>query len=65
MKFPEPPRFVVVAFLFGLVWVSIVWSKGQIREIDRLAVHFLIFVVVGSLLGWTMRIIVRWWHGRK
>lgn len=65
MNLPEPPRYVVAAFLFGLVWVSIVWSKGQIRELDRLALNFLLFVALGSLLGWAVRAIVRRWLERK
>jgi hypothetical protein len=65
MKFPEIPRYVVGALLFGLIWVTIQYTQNHITDPKVLAAHLLVFVVLGSLLGWVLRIVLLWLKGRQ
>lgn len=59
------PRYVVGAFLFGLVWASIAYTQGHITDIRQLAIGVLIFVVVGSALSWGLARLLQWYKSRK
>lgn len=65
MKFPEIPRYVVGAFLFGLIWATIAYTQQGITDFRQLGVGILVFVVFGSALGWAMRRAILWFRGRR
>jgi hypothetical protein len=65
MNFPEIPRYVVGALLFGLIWVAIQYTQNHITDLKVLTAHFLVFVVLGSLIGWAVRTVLLWFKGRQ
>lgn len=65
MNFPEIPRYIVGAVLFGLIWVVIQYSQNHITDLKVLTAHFLVFVVLGSLVGWVVRMVLLWFRDRQ
>ena len=65
MKFPEIPRYVTGAILFGLIWVVIQYTQAHITDPRVLGAHFIVFVLLGSLVGWTVRTVIMWVRGKK
>jgi hypothetical protein len=59
------PRYVVGAFLFGLVWASIVYTQGKITDLGELAILVLLFGIVGSALSWGLALLLRWYRNRR
>ena len=59
------PRYVVGAFLFGLVWASIAYTQGHITDLGRLAVGVVIFAVLGSALSWGLSRVLQYFKDRK
>ena len=58
------PRYVVGAFLFGLLWASIVYTRGKVTDFGDLAIGILFFVVFGSLLSWGLARLLRWYKDK-
>ena len=59
------PRYVIGAFLFGIVWASIAYTQGHITDLRQLAVGVLVFVVAGSALSWGLARLLRWLRDRQ
>ena len=59
------PRYVLGAFLFGLVWASIAYTQGHITDFQQLAIGVLVFVVVGSALSWGLARLLQWFRDRQ
>lgn len=59
------PRYVVGAFLFGLVWAVITYTQGHITDLRRLAVLVLMFGILGSVLSWGLSRLLRWYRNRS
>jgi Kef-type K+ transport system membrane component KefB len=59
------PRYVVGAFLFGLVWASIVYTQGKITDLAQLSLMVLFFGIVGSALSWGLAWLLRWYRNRR
>lgn len=52
------PRSLVVAAAFGLIWAAMTYYKKPGDWITPL-VGFLAFVIVGPLLGWLIKLLMR------
>ena len=59
------PRYVVGAFLFGLIWAAIAYTQGHITNLERLAILVLLFGVLGSALSWALTKALNWYKDRK
>ena len=59
------PRYVAGAFLFGLVWATIVYTQGKITDFGQLAMLVLMFGVVGSALSWALARLLQWYKDRQ
>jgi hypothetical protein len=59
------PRYVVGAFLFGLIWATIAYTQGHITNLQRLAVLVLLFGVLGSALSWGLTKLLTWYKNRS
>ncbi len=59
------PRYVVGAFLFGLIWAAIVYSNGKVTDITQLAAGVLFVGVVGSILSWGLTKLIHWYKSRS
>ena len=59
------PRYVVGAFLFGLIWVTIAYTQGHITNLERLAILVLLFGVLGSVLSWALSKALIWFKNRN
>lgn len=59
------PRYVVGAFLFGLIWASIAYTQGHITDFQKLAAGVLIIFVFGSALSWGLARLLRWIRDRQ
>lgn len=59
------PRYVVGAFLFGLIWAVIAYTQGHITDLQRLAVLVLLFGVLGSALSWALTKALQWYKNRN
>lgn len=59
------PRYVTGAFLFGLIWAVIAYTQGHITDLKRLAVLFLLFGVMGSILSWGLTVLLNWYKNRN
>ncbi len=59
------PRYVTGAFLFGLIWATIAYTQGHITDLQRLAVLFLLFGVMGSAISWALTRALNWYKNRK
>ena len=52
------PRGLMIAAAFGVVWASMEYMKGS-RDWVQIGVGILAFVVVGPVLSWLIRVIIR------
>ena len=52
------PRSLMIAAAFGVVWASMEYMKGS-RDWVQIGVGFLAFVVIGPVLTWLIRIVMR------
>ena len=59
------PRYVVGAFLFGLIWATIVYTQGSITDLRRLSILVLLFGILGSALSWLLTRILEWFKNRQ
>lgn len=59
------PRYVVGAFLFGLIWASIAFTQGHITDFKRLAVGVLLFGILGSGISWALSKALNWYKNRQ
>ena len=59
------PRYVVGAFLFGLIWAVIAYTQGHITNLQRLAILVLLFGILGSVLSWALTKALEWYKSRK
>tara|TARA_B100001146_G_C15991032_1_gene352584 strand:+ start:252 stop:440 length:189 start_codon:yes stop_codon:yes gene_type:complete len=59
------PRYVVGAFLFGLIWATIAYTQGHITNLERLAILVLLFGVLGSVLSWALSKALIWYKNRN
>jgi hypothetical protein len=59
------PRYVVGAFLFGLIWAAIAYTQGHITDLQRLAVLVLLFGVLGSAISWVLTKALQWYKDRQ
>ena len=59
------PRYVVGAFLFGLIWATIAYTQGHITNLERLAILVLLFGVLGSVLSWALSKVLIWFKNRN
>ena len=59
------PRYILGAFLFGLVWASIAYTQGHITDFRQLAIGVLFFIVFGSALSWGIARLLHWYRNRK
>jgi hypothetical protein len=59
------PRYVVGAFLFGLIWASIVYTNGKVTDLATLAVGALSIGVFGSALSWGLAKLLEWYRNRS
>ena len=59
------PRYVVGAFLFGVVWASIVYTQGKITDLSTLAMLVLMFGILGSALSWALAKLIDWYKNRS
>ena len=59
----EATRFVVIGLAFGLVWASMQYINGQIRDITTLAAPLIGFGAAG-LLMWCLRRAVLYFRNR-
>jgi len=58
------PRYVVGAFLFGLIWASIVYTNGKVTDLGALAMGVMIIGVFGSALSWGLSKLIAWYRNR-
>jgi len=61
----QVPRYVVGAFLFGLIWATIAYTQGHITNLERLAILVLLFGVLGSVLSWALSKVLIWFKNRN
>jgi hypothetical protein len=59
------PRYVIGAFLFGLIWASIVYTQGKITDLGTLAILVLLFGIFGSALSWGLALLIAWYKKRS
>ena len=59
------PRYVVGAFLFALIWASIVYTQGKVTDLRSLAIMIVIFSVLGSALSWGLSKLIEWFKNRS
>jgi len=52
----EVLRFVAIGLGFGFIWAAIQYANGQMRNIDALAAHVLVFGLAGFVMWVTRRI---------
>jgi hypothetical protein len=65
MKFPELPRYVVGAILFGLIWATIAYTQQGVRDFGVLATGVLVIIVFGVAMGWGLRKAIIWFRTRR
>jgi len=58
------PRYVVGAFLFGLIWATIAYTQQGVREPKKLIAGVLVFFVLGTVLSWTLSKLITWFRNR-
>ena len=61
----QVPRYVVGAFLFGLIWATIAYTQGHITNLEKLAILVLLFGVLGSVLSWALSKVLIWFKNRN
>jgi hypothetical protein len=59
----EPIRFIIIGLAFGLVWATMQYINGQIRDITALIGPMVVFGGAG-LLMWGLRKLVQRLRGR-
>ena len=58
-------RYITVASCFALIWASIQYTQGRITDLAILATDMVVFVILGSVLCWTVEKIVHWIRNRR
>jgi ABC-type Fe3+-siderophore transport system permease subunit len=61
----QVPRYVVGAFLFGLIWAVISYTNGNIRDLEKLSILVILFGVLGSVLSWALSKALNWFNNRN
>ena len=59
------PRYVAGAFLFGLVWATLVYTQGKITDLGQLAMLVLMFGIVGSAVSVGLALLLQWLKNRR
>ena len=59
MMLREALRYVIIGLAFGLIWATIQYANGQIRDVAALAGPVLVFGVAGLLMWGLRRLFVR------
>jgi len=59
------PRYVVGAFLFGLIWAVISYANGNITDLQKLSVLVILFGVLGSAISWALSKALNWFKNRN
>lgn len=58
-------RYVAGAFLFGLVWATLVYTQGKVTDLGQLAMLVLMFGIVGSALSIGLALLLQWFKNRQ
>ena len=61
--FREMLRYVMVGFGFGVIWASIQYANGQVRDPVAMIGPLVMFVIFGFLM-WVLRRFVVWIRSR-